>query len=69
MPGNSLQARAAVLARFRPADDPELIDARRDYWADALAEHVQKVVSEAPPLTEQQIGRIVSILTRGPDTR
>jgi hypothetical protein len=59
------RGRVAILTRYRAPDDPELIEARRDYWATELADHVQQVVAQAPQLTEQQIGRIVLILARG----
>jgi hypothetical protein len=62
MPGTSQQARIAALARFRPADDPELIEARRTFWADELADHIRQVVSEAPELTNEQLGRITAVL-------
>jgi hypothetical protein len=66
MPRTAQQARIAALARHRPPDDPELLEARRDYWATEIAAHVEKVVTQAAPLTEQQIGRIVSILANAP---
>jgi hypothetical protein len=72
MSGTPAQARIAALSRHRPRDDPELVVARRDFWAEEIADHIAKVVSEAPPLTDAQVGKIVSILTnapRGVDTR
>jgi len=56
------RARVAVLTRHRPSDDPELIEARRDFAAERLAIHVARVVAEAPPLTNEQLDRIAAIL-------
>jgi hypothetical protein len=56
------RARIAGLTRSRPADDPELIEARRRLRAERLAEHVKKVVAEFPPLTDAQCERIAGLL-------
>jgi hypothetical protein len=61
------RARIAALTRSRAADDPQLVEARRNLRAERLAEHVRRVVSEAPPLTEEQRARIAVLLTRGGD--
>jgi hypothetical protein len=61
------RARLAALTRSRAADDPQLVEARRNLRAERLAEHVRRVVSEAPPLTEEQRARIAVLLTRGGD--
>jgi len=58
------RARVASLSRFRTPDDPDLAKARLDLRAECLAEHVAKVVAEAPPLTPAQRDRI-AILLRG----
>jgi hypothetical protein len=49
----------------RPADDPELLEARRNLKAVGLEEHVAKVVAEAPPLTDEQRTRISALLRAG----
>lgn len=36
---------------------PETVEAARDYRAEVLAEHVRKVVGDAPPLTAEQRDR------------
>jgi hypothetical protein len=59
---HSKRGRVAILSRYRDADDIELIEARRDFWTEALADYVQRVVDQAPPLTNEQIGRITVIL-------
>lgn len=56
------RARIASLTRSRTADDPELIEARRNLRAIRLQEHVAKVVAEAPPLTMEQRHRIAQLL-------
>jgi hypothetical protein len=52
------RARVAALPRSRTADDPELIDARRDLAAAKLAAYVKRVVAEAPPLTPAQVDEL-----------
>lgn len=59
------RGRIASLSRSRPADDPELVTARRNLKAITLEEHVRKVVAAAPPLSTDQIDRIVTILRGG----
>lgn len=55
----------AVRNGERPADDPELTEARRDLRAEVLAGHVEKVLAQAPPLTDEQRDRIAAILRSG----
>lgn len=59
------RARVASLTRSRPADDPDLLNARRDLRAERLAVHIAKVVSEAPPLTDEQRDRLAVLLRGG----
>ena len=56
------RARIASLSRSRPADDPDLTQARRNLKALKLAEYVQRVVAEAPPLTDAQLERVSDLL-------
>ena len=65
----SERARYASLSRSRPADDPELIEARRNMRALKLEEHVARVVAEAPPLTDEQRERIAALLRAGGGAR
>ena len=58
------RAEVAALSRSRSADDPDLINARRNMRAELLADHVAKVVAQAPPLSAAQRDRI-SVLLRG----
>ena len=59
------RAKVASLTRSRKADDPELISARQRLAADRLAEHVAKVVAQAPPLSPAQRDRIAVLLRGG----
>lgn len=56
------RARVASLTRSRAADDPDLVAARRDLKAARLADYVERVVAEAPPLTDEQRDRIAALL-------
>jgi hypothetical protein len=60
---HSARGKLAILTRFHPDDTEAIEAARRDYRAEDLAEHVKRVVDQAPALTFEQIGRITSILT------
>lgn len=59
------RARVAALSRSRDANDPDLKAARRDLRAAKLEEHIQKVVDEAPPLTDEQRVRLAGLLSGG----
>ncbi len=59
------RARVAALTRSRPADDPELVDARRNMRAERLADHIRRIVDDAPPLTAEQRDRLALLLRGG----
>jgi len=59
------RARYASLSRSRPADDPDLIEARRNLKAERLAEHIASVVNEAPPLSAAQRSRLAALFESG----
>lgn len=59
------RARVATLSRSRTITDPELIEARRSLRAARLEEHIQRVLAEAPPLTDEQRERIATLLVGG----
>jgi hypothetical protein len=61
----SERARVASLSRSRSADDPELLSAKGRLRAERLAQHVARVVAEAPPLTPEQRDRIAALLRAG----
>jgi hypothetical protein len=56
------RARLATLSRRRAADDPELLAARRNMRAELFAEHLSRLIGDAPELTDEQRGRIAAIL-------
>lgn len=56
------RARVASLSRSRNANDPELLQARRNLREAKLAEHIAKAVAEAPPLTDEQRDRLATLL-------
>lgn len=56
------RARVASLTRSRRLDDPELENAKRDLKSEVLADHIRRVVDEAPPLTAEQRDRLASLL-------
>lgn len=59
------RARVASLSRSRSSDDPDLINARRNLKAERLADYIQRVVNEAPPLTSAQKSRLASLIGGG----
>jgi hypothetical protein len=59
------KATAAALTRSRPADDPDLIEARRNLRAAVLAAHVEKSLAGAPALTDSQRRGIARLLIGG----
>ena len=59
------RARVAALSRDRSADDPELIEARRNLRAERMAEYIRKTVDAAPPLSVEQRERLALLLRGG----
>lgn len=62
----SERARIASLSRSRTQDDPDLISARQRLRVANLADHVRRVVDQAPPLTGEQLDTIGQILRNAP---
>jgi len=56
-----LKARSAVGVATRSGDPAKIAEARRDLAAAKLQAYVEKVVSEAPPLTTEQKTRLASL--------
>lgn len=56
------RARVASLSRSRPADDPELTEARRNLRAERMAAYIARNLAEAPPLTREQRDRLAGLL-------
>lgn len=65
----SERARVAVLTRDHGPDSPLVADARRDLRAARLADYVERVVSIAPPLTDEQRDRVAALLKPTPSGR
>ena len=65
MSWTSERARVASLSRSRTADDPALLDARRDLRAARAEEYVRQLVDSAPPLTSEQRDRLAVLLRPG----
>ena len=65
MSWTSERARVASLSRSRTADDPALLDARRDLRAARAEEYVRQLVESAPPLTSEQRDRLAVLLRPG----
>ncbi len=63
----SPRARVGALSRSRPADDPDLIAARRDLLAARLGEHIARTLDAAPPLSATQRDRLAALLRGGSD--
>lgn len=61
----SARGRVAALSRSRTADDPELIDARRDLAEAKITAAIERVVADAPPLTIEQRDRLHRIIDGG----
>ena len=59
------RARIASLSRSRTANDPDLIEARRNLRAERLALRITEVVDAAPPLTAEQRDRLALLLRGG----
>ena len=56
------RARVASLTRSRTADDPDLLDARRNLRAARLEDYIRRTVDAAPPLTSEQRDRLAALL-------
>lgn len=56
------RGRVGALSRSRAANDPELLDARRELAAANLEQYIARVVATAPPLTSEQQERLAGLL-------
>ena len=65
MPSAARVLCANIAAEHRKKDrDPERIDhLRRQLREEQLAEHIRRVVDQAPPLTAEQKTRLAALLT------
>lgn len=55
----------ANLSKKHPPSSPEIQEKRLELRALKLEDHVRRVISEAPPLTEAQRQRIADLLRAG----
>jgi hypothetical protein len=69
MPGNPSAAAAHHRARIGglkrrgvPADDPRYDEARRALRAQVIADHVEKLLADWPPLTDEQRSKLAELL-------
>lgn len=58
----TLAAKVGGIERKCGPHDPRLPELRRDLRATELAEHVRRIVDQAPPLTNEQRNRIAALL-------
>ncbi len=56
------RARVGSLSRSRTADDPELLDARRNLAEANIADYIEKTLAQAPPLSPEQKTRLAELL-------
>lgn len=56
------RARIAHLSRSRSSDDPEIVSARTEFAAAKIEAYIERVISEAPPLTNEQLSRLRVLL-------
>jgi hypothetical protein len=64
------RARIAALKRCiktgeRQPDDPELIEAQQKLATAQLMEHVERIIADWPPLTDEQLDRVAALLRTG----
>lgn len=57
-----LKARADLGVAHRAGDTASITTARRDLAAEKIAQYVERTVSSAPPLTDEQRDRIAALL-------
>ena len=69
---NARARKAGLIKHGHGPDDPRVIEADRDLAAENLAAYIERVVAEAPPLTDHQLGRLAALLrpaARTPNAR
>lgn len=58
----TMQAKSAAARRWQTPDRERI---ERDYAAERIAAYVEKIVADAPPLTNEQRDRLTAILRGG----
>ena len=68
------RGKVAALTRSRTPDDPELVEARNKlresraaHEAERFVAYVERIVAEAPPLTDEQRDKLAVLLRGGGD--
>ena len=56
------RGRVAALTRSRSADDPDLVAARRRLLEARTVAYLERVLAQAPPLTDEQRTRLAELL-------
>jgi hypothetical protein len=56
------RARVGILSRHHGPDDPQTIDAKIDLEAAKLRDHIERVLAQAPPLSNEQRRRLAELL-------
>lgn len=59
---HQLRAQLAAAHRRRERDPEQINDLRRQLREQQLADHIKRVVDEAPPLTSEQRARLAALL-------
>jgi hypothetical protein len=57
-----LQLRGRLANAHRRGDEATILEIRRDLAAAKLEQYIERVVSEAPPLTDEQRDRLAGLL-------
>lgn len=58
-------SRLSALERYRPADDPDIAEAKRDHAAARIEAAIRRNLDAAPPLTTEQCATLTVMLFRG----
>jgi hypothetical protein len=61
----SARANLAALSRILPADDSEVVEAKRRLVEANLHDAIERAVNSFPPLTDQQLDRCAALLMAG----
>lgn len=59
------KTRSRIGVAVRRGSPEDIADARREHAAAVLAEHIQRIVAEAPPLTREQRDQLALMLQNG----
>lgn len=56
------QLRALIASSVAKGDEAGANSLRREYYTESLAQHIHEVLAKAPPLKDEQIKRLRSLL-------